>query len=81
MLSGGSTMFEFFGRRLQRDLKQTVDTRIAASEQMSGGMMRSKGVDVNVISHKRQRYAVWYGGSLMASTPDFPRYCQSSFLA
>jgi len=29
---------------------------------------QSSGVDVNVISHKRQRYAVWYGGSLMAST-------------
>jgi len=30
--------------------------------------IQSSGVDVNVISHKRQRYAVWYGGSLMAST-------------
>lgn len=29
---------------------------------------QSSGVEVNVISHKRQRYAVWYGGSLMAST-------------
>jgi actin-related protein len=29
-------------------------------------------VEVNVISHKRQRYAVWYGGSLMASTVSSP---------
>lgn len=72
-------MFEFFGRRLQRDLKQLVDTRITNSEVLSGNLMRSTGVDVNVISHKRQRYAVWYGGSLMASTPDFPRYCEDAF--
>lgn len=26
---------------------------------------------VNVISHKRQRYAVWFGGSLLASTVSF----------
>ncbi|KAI5449659.1 Arp2/3 complex subunit, actin nucleation center [Naganishia albida] len=71
VLSGGSTMFKDFGRRLQRDIKHIVDGRIAHSEQASGNHMRSTGVDVNVITHKRQRYAVWYGGSLMASTPEF----------
>jgi hypothetical protein len=31
-------------------------------------------MDVSVITHKRQRYAVWFGGSLMASTVSvFPR--------
>ncbi len=30
--------------------------------------MRSSGLDVNVISHKMQRYAVWYGGSLLGSS-------------
>ncbi|KAJ9108231.1 Actin- protein 3 [Naganishia cerealis] len=71
VLSGGSTMFKDFGRRLQRDIKHIVDGRIAHSEQASGNLMRSTGVDVNVVTHKRQRYAVWYGGSLMASTPEF----------
>jgi actin-related protein 3 len=28
---------------------------------------QSSGVEVDVISHKRQRYAVWFGGSLLAS--------------
>lgn len=28
---------------------------------------QSSGVEVNVISHSKQRYAVWYGGSMMAS--------------
>jgi hypothetical protein len=40
VLSGGSTMFDHFGRRLQRDLKHLVDTRISASEVNSGGLMR-----------------------------------------
>ncbi|ODN75264.1 hypothetical protein L202_06450 [Cryptococcus amylolentus CBS 6039] len=71
VLSGGSTMFKDFGKRLQRDVKAIVDGRIAGSEQASGSHLKSTGVDVNVISHKRQRYAVWYGGSLMASTPEF----------
>jgi actin-related protein 3 len=29
---------------------------------------QSTGVNVNVVSHKKQRYAVWFGGSLLAST-------------
>jgi actin-related protein len=72
VLSGGSTMFKDFGKRLQRDVKAIVDGRIAGSEQKSGSHMKSSGVEVNVISHKRQRYAVWYGGSLMASTVSSP---------
>jgi hypothetical protein len=44
VLSGGSTMFEFFGRRLQRDLKQIVDTRINNSEVNSGSLMRVRPV-------------------------------------
>ena len=37
--------------------------------------MQSSGVEVDVISHRRQRYSVWYGGSLLASlvsTPPLP---------
>jgi len=77
VLSGGSTMFEHFGQRLKRDLKQIVDRRIEASEVSSGALMRSTGVEVNVISHKRQRYAVWFGGSLLASLPDFYQHCHT----
>ena len=49
-------MFTHFGQRLKRDLKQLVDRRIQASETASGGIARSTGVEVDVISHKRQRY-------------------------
>ena len=66
VLSGGSTMFKDFGRRLQRDIKQIVDARIHRSERLSGA--KSGGVEVQVISHRKQRNAVWFGGSLLAQT-------------
>jgi actin-related protein 3 len=34
-----------------------------------------KALDVNVISHNMQRYAVWFGGSMLASTSEFYRVC------
>jgi actin-related protein 3 len=85
VLSGGSTMFQYFGQRLKRDLKQLVDRRLEASAISSGSAQKvrarnmlstsfaliifwqSSGVEVEVISHKRQRHAVWFGGSLLAS--------------
>lgn len=75
VLSGGSTMFRDFGRRLQRDIKHIVDARIRASEQLSGA--RSGGLDVGVITHKKQRNAVWFGGSLLAQTAEFKSYCHT----
>ena len=75
VLSGGSTMFKDFGRRLQRDLKSIVNNRIAQSELLSG--TKSTGVDVQVISHRRQRNAVWFGGSLLAQTAEFKSYCHT----
>jgi len=77
VLSGGSTMFQHFGQRLKRDLKQLVDHRLEASAISSGSVQKSSGVDVDVISHKRQRYAVWFGGSLLASLPEFYSSCHT----
>ncbi|PVU93288.1 hypothetical protein BB561_003369 [Smittium simulii] len=62
VLSGGSTMFKDFGKRLQRDIKRLVDGRIANNESLNNGAMKAKPIDVNVISHKKQRHAVWFGG-------------------
>jgi actin-related protein 3 len=76
VLSGGSTMFQHFGNRLKRDLKQLVDRRLDISALSSGSSIKvshsyshmievswtliiirqSSGVEVEVISHKRQRY-------------------------
>lgn len=62
VLSGGSTMFTKFDSRLQRDLRQIVKDRYGE---------RSSKIEVNVVSHERQRYAVWYGGSVVGSGPQF----------
>jgi len=77
VLSGGSTMFRDFGRRLQRDVKRAVDNRIKVSEQLSGGRIKAKALEVNVITHHMQRYAVWFGGSMLASTPEFYNVCHT----
>jgi len=77
VLSGGSTMFKDFGKRLQRDVKRSVDWRIERSEKLSGGKLKSVPLEVNVISHHMQRYAVWFGGSMLASTPEFYKVCHT----
>lgn len=77
VLSGGSTMFRDFGRRLQRDIKRAVDARLKLSEQLSGGRIKPKPIDTQVITHHMQRYAVWFGGSMLASTPEFYTVCHT----
>jgi len=77
VLSGGSTMFRDFGRRVQRDLKRVVDHRLKASEDISGGRIKPKPIECQVITHSMQRYAVWFGGSMLASTPEFYQVCHT----
>jgi actin-related protein len=40
VLSGGSTMFKDFGRRMERDLRRSVDARLKITEQLSGGRLK-----------------------------------------
>ncbi|VAI58104.1 actin-related protein 3 isoform X2 [Triticum aestivum] len=77
VLSGGSTMFKDFHRRLQRDLKKIVDVRVRASNTRLGGDAKAQPVEVNVVSHPIQRYAVWFGGSVLASTAEFYEACHT----
>ncbi|XP_002738557.1 actin-related protein 3 [Saccoglossus kowalevskii] len=77
VLSGGSTMFRDFGRKLQRDVRRVVDNRLKISEQLSGGRIKPKPIEVQVITHHMQRYAVWFGGSMLASTPEFYQVCHT----
>lgn len=85
VLSGGSTMFRDFDRRLQRDIQRLVTTRLNASNQgrlgasnQSGDRLDPKPIDVQVLSHHMQRYAVWFGGSMLASTAEFySTYCHT----
>ena len=34
-------------------------------------------IECNVISHHMQRFAVWFGGSMLASTAEFYRVCKT----
>jgi actin-related protein 3 len=73
VLSGGTTMFKDFGRRLQRDVKCIVDARMQANiarlrTTTNVTNAAPPAIEVNVISHPMQRYAVWFGGSMLAST-------------
>ncbi|OUM62497.1 hypothetical protein PIROE2DRAFT_51680 [Piromyces sp. E2] len=83
VLSGGSTMFEDFAKRLKRDIKTVVDARIQRSIELSkkilqnGADIQSNAIEVNVISHKKQRYAVWYGGNILSTTDAFPKHCHT----
>ena len=64
-------MFKDFGRRLQRDVKKFADARTKATEKLSGGTIKTKPMEVKVVTHHMQRYAVWFGGSMLASTVRF----------
>lgn len=68
VLSGGSTMFRDFGRRVQRDVKRLVDARTPGTAQ---------AVDVNVVTHPMQSYAVWFGGSVLGMMPEFQSVCHT----
>mmetsp|Transcript_28381 Transcript_28381/g.66329 ORF Transcript_28381/g.66329 Transcript_28381/m.66329 type:complete len:419 (-) Transcript_28381:120-1376(-) len=74
VLSGGSTMYKDFDRRLQKDLKKMIKTRIDTSKAGAGaaaGEIQGEEVDVNVVSHNFQRFAPWFGGSMLASSAEF----------
>jgi len=69
-LSGGSTMFKNFAPRLQRDIRRKTEARDKKREAAFPGMQLKK-MEVKVIKHKWQRFAVWFGGSMLASQPQF----------
>jgi actin-related protein 3 len=77
VLSGGSTMFKDFSKRLQRDVKRFVDYRTQQTIAFTNGKVKPAAIDVSVISHGMQRYAVWFGGSMLASTPEFYTACHT----
>jgi actin-related protein 3 len=64
VLSGGSTLYKDFSRRVQMDVKKLVDRRLKATN-------ANAEAEVTVLNHSMQRYAVWYGGSMMATMSTF----------
>lgn len=79
VLSGGSTLFKDFSKRLQRDLRSIVDNRLEYVKGIKSDSIinNTKNIDVSVLSHSNQRHAVYTGGSFLASLDAFPSYCHS----
>ena len=95
VLSGGSTMFKDFARRLQRDIQRVCNNRNKEQEEkvkcpyllysalsmiivvwfqlIRGSNLILKDINVKVIQHRMQRFAVWFGGSMWGSLmPEYP---------
>jgi len=72
-LSGGSTIFKHFVQRLQRDISRACQDRYDKTK-LKFPNHEMKKVDVKVVTHPFQRFAVWFGGSMLASQPEFLGY-------
>lgn len=48
MLSGGSTMFKDFGRRLQRDVNKAINNRIKIAAELSNAAIKPEPMKVEV---------------------------------
>ena len=72
-------MFKNFGKRLQRDIKRRVDKRLEENIQAMGIQEKDRPdpLKVSVVSHRFQRYAVWFGGSIMSMRPGFHEVCHT----
>jgi len=77
VLSGGSTMFKNFHRRLQQDISSRVKDRIAANYAKHKHAGVPPEMKVKVHTHDLQRYAVWFGGSYLSSNPAFYKVCHT----
>ena len=49
-------MFKDFGRRLERDLRRSVDARLKATEQLSGGKLKARNLWLRVDGSKHGRF-------------------------
>ena len=74
VLSGGSTLFKGFDTRLKSQVQNILDQRMAAFNQISG---QNDSMTCNVFQNIVQRYAVWFGGSVLGSHQNFPMLCKS----
>ncbi|KAJ1695951.1 hypothetical protein LUZ63_012649 [Rhynchospora breviuscula] len=77
VLAGGGTIFKDFYKRLQNSVKKIVDDRIAANTARLGLDVKPQPVEVNVASNPIQGYAAWFGGSVVASLPEFYDSCHT----
>jgi actin-related protein 3 len=63
-------MFKGFEKRLKRDIGRKVEERENA-QRLRTPNAEAKKIAVEVHTHKFQRFAVWFGASMLASQPSF----------
>ena len=74
-LSGGSTLFDGFDKKLTKLVQQRVDLRLDAYTKMVG--QKPTPIEVAVNQNMVQRFAVWFGGSVLGANEKFPNICHS----
>lgn len=77
VLSGGSTMFKAFNKRLERDIKKRVTSAYNAQNKDTAEEDKPQKLDVEVSTSSTQKYAAWFGGACVAQHPDFKRNCHT----
>jgi actin-related protein 3 len=82
VLSGGSTTYTGLAKRLQGDVQKIVNDELAENAKQAtkklGREVKAGNVPVKIIEHKRQQYAVWYGGAMLAGGgPAFLKLCHT----
>ena len=75
VLSGGSTLFKDFDKRLNKNIQTRVDDRFKTYETLTG--QAPKPLKVTVAQNMVQRYAVWFVGSVLGSSDHLPKICHS----
>lgn len=65
ILSGGSTLVEGFDTRLEKGIKARVQERYDKFAKISHEKVEP--ITVNVQQNMAQRFAVWFGGSFLAT--------------
>ena len=76
VLSGGSALYQDFGRRLQNDIRHLVDARLRKSGDKLDDV-KSGVLEVQVITHRRQKHGAWFRGGLLGQTSEFRNYCHT----
>ncbi|KRX09666.1 hypothetical protein PPERSA_02538 [Pseudocohnilembus persalinus] len=77
VLSGGSTIFDNLGERLEKELNNKINGRIEAYKLQSG--INVKPIEIKVTANPFQRYAVWQGGSYLAANDNFRYHTRQQY--
>ena len=67
VLSGGSTLIQGFSQRLHKEVKRRVEDRLKSYRALAKSGITIPDIEVNVSQNMVQKYAVWFGGSFIAS--------------